>query len=267
MLILSVTFFLFFNHAQGLNVLFLGNSYTYVNDVPNLVENLAKAEGLTLTYGEHTGGGWTLEKHWNSDKTLNLIRDGNWDVVIIQEQSRRTSDKPKDVCQNSFTYANLLADEVHKHNPEAKIQWYLTWGRPFGDDDRCQDIPQVCTFDGMQDAITETYSAYGCMFKPGQVAPVGEGFRQYKLMLGEAEFSTLYNTNGVSDHHASLKGSYLSACAHFSTLFGRKCLGNSYTAGLPHETTVNLQMAADAAIDLGKWSFPGNSQCNNFICQ
>ena len=62
-------------------------------------------------------------------------------------------------------YAKHLAEEVHKHNPGAKIQWYLTWGRPFGDSDRCSSIPKVCTYEGMQDSVTKTYTTYGCMFK------------------------------------------------------------------------------------------------------
>ena len=56
----------------------------------------------------------------------------------------------------------------------------------------------------MQDAITKTYSAYGCMFKPGQVAPVGEAFREFKNHFGD-EFFTLYQYP-KQDHHASLKG-------------------------------------------------------------
>ena len=39
--------------AKELNVLFLGNSYTYVNDVPKMVQNLAHAAGHTLTYDQH----------------------------------------------------------------------------------------------------------------------------------------------------------------------------------------------------------------------
>ena len=79
---------------------------------------------------------------------------------------------------SSYPYAQKLSAEIHKFNPDAKIQWYLTWGRPNGDEDRCDEIPQVCTYEGMQDAITSTYTTYGCMFNPGQVSPVGEGFRQ-----------------------------------------------------------------------------------------
>ena len=46
---------------------------------------LAKSAGQILHYDQHTEGGWTLYKHWNSDITLEKIRKGNWDVVVIQE--------------------------------------------------------------------------------------------------------------------------------------------------------------------------------------
>ena len=119
---------------------------------------------------------------------------------------------------------------------------------------------------GMQDAITETYSAYGCMFKPGQVAPVGEAFREFQRMAGD-EFFTLYNTNGVSDHHASLKGSYVSACVHFSTLYGEPCTGNHFHGGLTNQDHVHqLQVAADTAVAQGSWNFPASSSCKLSIC-
>ena len=77
----------------------------------------------------------------------------------------------------------------------------------------------------MQDTITRTYSAYGCMFKPGQVAPVGEAFREFKKIAGE-EFFTLYNTNGVQDHHASLKGKklYMYMILKRKTILNKKVL-------------------------------------------
>ena len=118
---------------------------------------------------------------------------------------------------------------------------------------------------GMQDAITKTYSTYGCMFKSGQVAPVGEGFREFKRMYGD-EYLTLYNTNGVYDHHASISGSYLSACVHFSTLFGEPCTGNPFHSLINHEVVERLQAAADFAVAQGSWVFPGDSTCQMTMC-
>ena len=126
------------------------------------------------------------------------------------------------------------------------------------------EISDFCL--GMQDAITETYSAYGCMLKPGQVAPVGEAFREFKRKHGD-EYLTLYNTNGVSDHHASLKGAYVSACVHFSTLYSEPCTGNHFHGGLTSQDHIHqLQVAADTAVAQGSWNFPASSSCKLSIC-
>ena len=138
----------------------------------------------------------------------------------------------------------------------------------------------------MQDAVTSTYSTYGCMFNPGQVAPAGEAFRnplvvvgtigQYvnnsslhhnrevKILYGEEVFQSLYVPG---DHHPTLKGSYLSACAHYSTLFGRPCEGNGYDAGLDAATALEMQIAADTVVSRGGWSYPADTDCELTMCQ
>ena len=39
---------------QGSQVLWLGNSYTYYNDLPGMVSQLAVAEGRAVAYSNHT---------------------------------------------------------------------------------------------------------------------------------------------------------------------------------------------------------------------
>ena len=114
----------------------------------------------------------------------------------------------------------------------------------------------------MQDGLTNTYSTFACENKPGKIAPVGEGFRSFKNMYGD-DFSTLYIRDGS---HPSLKGSYLAACVHFSTLFGQTCLGNSYTAGLDTETAKRLQNAADEAVAQSNWNYGDENDCNLSMC-
>ena len=55
-LLLLAIFAAFCQAKTELNVLFIGNSYTYVNDVPVLIEKLAQASGLTLNHEQHTEG-------------------------------------------------------------------------------------------------------------------------------------------------------------------------------------------------------------------
>ena len=69
--------------------------------------------------------------------------------ICFQEESQYTSFGKKDICNISYPFAKLLSHEIHQANPNTKVQWYLTWGRPNGDAERCDQIPQVCTFDGM----------------------------------------------------------------------------------------------------------------------
>ena len=39
---------------------------------------------FSIHYEQHTESGWSLEQHWSSKTTLELIRKGDWDVVVLQ---------------------------------------------------------------------------------------------------------------------------------------------------------------------------------------
>ena len=60
-----------------LSVLFLGNSYTSVNNLPQLVKNLSNSAGKTLFVDANIPGGFTISGHLNDATSLNKIRQGN----------------------------------------------------------------------------------------------------------------------------------------------------------------------------------------------
>ena len=73
-----------------LKVLFIGNSYTSVNDLPAVVAGLAEAAGgRKIKADRHLVGGCTLEKHVKDQKAIDKIRSARWDVVVLQEHSLR----------------------------------------------------------------------------------------------------------------------------------------------------------------------------------
>ena len=97
----------------------------------------------------------------------------------------------------------------------------------------------------MQDLLTDGYSMYACGSKPSTISPVGEAYRIIKNENPEL-FNSLYKKDGS---HPAGPGYYLAACVHFSTLFGRPCLGNNHTnEWVTDEITPLLQTAADKAI-------------------
>jgi len=51
---------------KTLKVLFLGNSYTYVNNLPQLIKDIALANGDTLLFDSNCPGGHTFNNHFNN---------------------------------------------------------------------------------------------------------------------------------------------------------------------------------------------------------
>lgn len=74
--------------AQQTSVLFLGNSYTSVNDLPGLVQQLALSMGDTVNVQMVAPGGFTLYEHSTTLASIDAINAQAWDFVVMQEQSQ-----------------------------------------------------------------------------------------------------------------------------------------------------------------------------------
>jgi len=249
---------------KKLKVLYVGNSYT--SGLPIRVKKLAQSQGLTLKYQQAVRGGYTFAKHSKGD-AAKKIKQGGWDVVVLQEQSLFPTFSHNYICGQSQKWAKELANLVKTHNPDARIVWYQTWGRRDGIESKYEWVCPSCkTFEAMQDVLTSTYSTYACEFKPGNIAPVGEAYRIFKNDYPD-EFNDLYSRDG--SHPSSGYGRYLGGCVHFSTLFGQPCTGNSYTNGLSVENATNIQTIADEAVfgGAGNWFYDETSDCSlSFTC-
>jgi hypothetical protein len=81
--------------AQQTDVLFIGNSYTATNDLPNLFRQIALSLGDTVNTTMQAPGGYTLANHLFDPATQNAIASQQWDYVVLQEQSlrRRTANE------------------------------------------------------------------------------------------------------------------------------------------------------------------------------
>src|SRR6187401_3263782 len=69
-------------------VLFLGNSYTAVNNLPQIIHDVALSAGDTLIFDSNVPGGYQLVNHSNDTVSQNKIKAGNWNYVVIQGQSQ-----------------------------------------------------------------------------------------------------------------------------------------------------------------------------------
>jgi PKD repeat protein len=228
----KVVFFLIvplFINAQTIpkkiRVLFIGNSYTYVNNLPLLVANIAHAKGDSLFYDTYCPGGYTFNNHFYDANTTAKIALGNWDYVVLQAQSQEPSFSPAQVNSQTLPFAIKLDSIVKHYNPCANTVFYETWGRKFGDASNCAAYPPVCTYTGMQNRLRASYKLFAdtvheCM------APVGEAFRQV------ISTNSVINLYQADQSHPSIEGSYLAAAVFYESLYRRSVISNTYNPGV-----------------------------------
>lgn len=223
--------------------LFIGNSYTYANDLPGLIRDLTLAGGDTLAHESSAPGGYTFQNHSTNTTTLNFLATPGWDYVILQEQSQRPSFPQSQVQQEVYPYASILDSLAHVSSPCAQTVFYMTWGRKFGDSQNCQFWPPVCTYEGMQVELRRSYLNM-TQQNSAIVAPVGIAW--WEAMRRDSSIE-LY----VSDQsHPSLEGSYLAACVFYAAMYRSSPVGLSFRAGLDSlKASFYQTVAADIVFD------------------
>ena len=229
-------------------VLFVGNSYTYVNNLPQMVADIAQSMGDNMEFGSNTPGGCSLALHCQNQSMV-MICQGGWDYVILQEQSQLPAFPIDSVEMYVFPYAKQLVDSVVAFNPEAEPMFYMTWGRRNGDTEF--GYPPMDTYEGMDSLLYERYMQMG-VDNDASVCPVGRVWHYLRDHNAEIE---LYMSDGS---HPSLAGSYAAACAFYTMLFGRDPDSIPYDAGLDAMQAHSIRAAAKAVVydSLWKWKRP-----------
>ena len=72
--------------TRPVKVLFIGSSYTMYNRMIGMVAALSRAGTPTrpLRCQQVIVGGSSLKDHWDSATSMRKLRDGKWDVVVLQ---------------------------------------------------------------------------------------------------------------------------------------------------------------------------------------
>jgi hypothetical protein len=187
------------------NVLFFGNSYTYFNDLPAILSELAKA-GHRCKVDTHmvAPGGVRLKDLWDRAEAHTALNSRRWDYVVLQDQSTLGVDyyfegKPHVTTDEVFRpYAEKWAAQIAQHG--ARPVFYLTWARKATPED--------------QAALNYAY-IHAAKATGGIVAPVGLAWQQVRH---ESSTIDLYLKDGS---HPSQAGSYLAACAIYAAIFHR----------------------------------------------
>lgn len=212
-------------------VLFIGNSYTFFNDLPALVANVTASVGQEWETGAQAIGGATVETHLFDPGTAALLAEG-WDVVVLQGQS------VEPIFQTLVFEAAVVdfAALVEAESPGAELLLFETWARGEGSEVLDQ---LMMTVEEMQQGLSEGYA--GAAEAAGaEVVPVGQA---WALALSEVPPPMLH-TGDLS--HPNLTGSFLTACMFSIALTGEPATANAHVPdGLDAALADTMEMVAD----------------------
>jgi len=223
------------------HVLFIGNSYTYVNDLPTTFVNLARAGGHKTEVGMSAQGGWMLADHVKSPDTIAKINSEKWNFVVLQEQSEVPAFQ-QSRSQVMYPAARILVGDIEA--AAAKPIFFITWA--YRDGLPANGMPN---YESMQAQIDNGYILMAQTFNI-PVAPVGVAWFAARNQYPQIN---LWQADGS---HPTEEGIYLAACVFYADIFRQSPEGLSYQANLPTDTAHDLQQVAADTVFNGQWGIP-----------
>lgn len=256
-LLISSLFILLFQIGKAQDttkVLFIGNSITYFNDMPQTFEDIANSKGDLTAVTMYAPGGTGFINHVNDPNVYSHFAQDNWDYVVLQPGSNESPGYSEPI-EATLTRARQLKDSIHYHNPCAKVLYYEisygVWGSSASD---------LTTYNNTMDLIrgnlehladsTETF-----------FAPAGEAMRT----AWNDDLNTLL-WGGTGDIHPNAKGSYIIACSFYASIFQKPSLGTNVISSLTAAEAEEYQQLADTTVlnYLSDWRINTYNQHTDF---
>ena len=195
------------------NILFLGNSYTYYNGLPSLVSAMALREGKKAVVTQITIGGHLLKEYVQTDFVMETIEKSKFDYVVLQEQSTAPL-----FAAEELTYPAIrdLDNAIRKSGGQTVL--FMTWAREYADSITTKMLPGKFYYDVFdsyntaQDALAASYNKIGKETR-AKVAPAGLVWKEFHNRHPEIPLWR-------ADHNHPLEiGSVIAAYAIYETIF------------------------------------------------
>ena len=184
--------------GEGTRILFIGNSLTYVNDVPGILQALADSTGgQRLAVASLALPNYALIDHWADGVAQREIAKGGWAWVVMQQGWT-----PSGIYRDTLRLATRnFAAVIAKVGAKAAL--YQTW----------PPVDRPNDFAGSIESYELAAADIG-----GVVFPVARAW----LAAWERDASIPLYADGL---HASVAGSYLAALVMYARIFDRTPVG------------------------------------------
>ena len=219
-------------------VLCIGNSFTYFHGSPAMLKEIAWNEGHYLDISASLKGGWTMAKHLSLAMTEDLVAEGGYDYVLLQDQSQAPAKVGKDRKENAQLVKDMaaMAHKVRTMSPGCKPIVECTWA-----------------YSGKDNGGFESYEAFYAYAKKGAkimaksvgkslISPIVDAF---DLVRKEHPDINLYHTD---NYHQSKEGSYLKSCVNYLMLFGEPFGDNPADCLIDKDVAAYLREVAERVV-------------------
>ena len=210
-----------------LRVLFLGNSLTAWNDLPEMVAALGRARGVAIEFEAVTPGGYSLDDHWYNG-SLEHLRAQKWDAVVLQQGPSALPESQSELKAS----AQRWADEIRANGATPAL--YGVWPENY-----------------RRSALPASIASYrnAAIASGAVLLPAGDAWR---IAWRRNAKLKLY---GPDAFHPSATGTYLAALTVYAGLTKTSPVGLPRTlssatvkVALPAKTARTLQLSAAEAL-------------------
>lgn len=189
---LFLIFILLQAHGQKkINVLFLGNSLTYSNNVPELVKLIASCDSVELSYRSICFPNYALVDHWNDGNAQKEIESGVYNFVIVQQGPSSQTEGRAYLLDYGLKF-DTLCDKQH-----TKLVSYMVWPAK----------SRLTDFSGVHDSYKLLADSAKAIF-----APAGDAWQRVWEENAEVK---LYSED---DFHPNYQGSLLAAMVLYGSI-------------------------------------------------
>lgn len=184
--------------SADINLLFVGNSLTYTNDLPGVVAALGDSSGFRISVRSHALPDYALEDHWNDGFAVRTIDSPGWTLVILQQGPSSLDDSRA----NLIDYAGRFGARIRAAGATPAL--YSVW----------PDFARLGVFDRVTESYRQAAVAAGGVLFPG-----GEAWRAAWRHDSTLAF---YGPDGL---HPSPLGTYAAALVIYRRATGHTALG------------------------------------------
>lgn len=226
------------NVEKTYKILFIGNSHTYYNDMPEMFKSLANADGINCEVSSITASSYKLSKFADKSneygkQVYDALTNASWDYVVLQENREILVENVHKAEKAVKTLSSLVK------NAGAKMIIYATQPNNIGSTFTVNSTSLYLTDLQIEQILTRNNFKIANEYN-GLVATSGTNFMR---VLQDYPEISMYKSDNL---HPTVAGSYLAACTIYHTVFNQSPYDNGF---LPESEYDTDELLSELSID------------------